>query len=148
MKEITTKSGKLLLVKVPENAIEIEIIDSDTIFYVLEGELENNKYTKFGQVNIDRICYEWYKKFSKLQDEDFKEFVLQWGQDMNKDIINSLALGFSDIIKVDENGLYYKDYLDNMNNNYTLTPKQSFQSLVKSQGLDDNLDNYLIIKVL
>ena len=121
MKEITTKSGKLLLVK-----------DCPGIYEIVK---HTTKLKILG-------------KFSELRDEDFKEFVLQWGQDMSKDIINSVVLGFSDIIKVDENGLYYKDYLDNINNNYTLTVKESFQSLVKSQGLDGNLDNYLIIKVL
>ena len=150
MKEITTKSGKLLLVKVPDTAFYFDWkINSDfnnkvTIYCETRDDRVINLYSEFTNPNQ----FEILGKFSELKDDDFEEFVLQWGQDMNKDIINPVVLGFSDIIKVDENGLYYKDYLDNINNNYTLTVKESFQSLVKSQGLDDNLDNYLIIKVL
>ena len=155
MKEITTKSGKLLLVKVPELTFYF-----DWAYCQKNYDFKNNPRIKiYWETKDDRVGgiitnfitanqFEILGKFSELKDEDFKEFVLQWGQDMSKDIINSVVLGFSDIIKVDENGLYYKDYLDNINNNYTLTVKESFQSLVKSQGLDDDLNNYLIIKVL
>lgn len=145
MKEITTKSGKLLLVKVTPNC-EYDL-DKALYFSLYNLTLGRSEMT-LSNPNLNCRDLEILGKFSELKDDDFEEFVLQWGQDMNKDIINSVVLGFSDIIKVDENGLYYKDYLDNINNNYTLTVKESFQSLVKSQGLDDNLDNYLIIKVL
>lgn len=156
MKEITTKSGKLLLVKVPDNCLRIQTVDFPS-WYLYDNIFDTELVILYGKSGTceERIDIKHnYRdlrllgKFSELKDNDFEEFVLQWGQDMNKDIINSVVLGFSDIIKVDENGLYYKDYLDNINNNYTLTVKESFESLVKSQGLDGDLDNYLIIKVL
>lgn len=122
MKIITTKSGKLLIIE-----------DCPGIHMLI-------KHTKSLKI---------VGKLSELKDEDVEEFVLQWGQDMSRDIINSMVLGYSDIVKVDENtGLGYKNYMDNFNNNYTLLAKESFLSLLESNGLNRNNKEYLIVKIL
>ncbi len=152
MKTIQTKLGELLLVKVHKDVYNFEL-DYHNYF----PQVFVNFKTKIGVLdlpltdgnNLDNSKFKIIGKFSQLEDKDFEEFVFQWGQNMSRDIVNFCILGYSDIVKIDKNNnLCYKNYLDNFNNNYTLTPKESFISLCKSQGIEDNLDNYLIIKKL
>jgi hypothetical protein len=112
--EIKTKSGNILVVEItPEEDLMFDNIEARII-----SQLDDTKI-------VGRL--------SKLKNEDVEEFVLQWGQDMSKDIINSMVLGYSDIVRIDENtGLGYKNYTDNFNNNYTLSAKESFLSLLES----------------
>ncbi len=150
MKTIQTKADELLLIKVPELAFYFDWkIKSDFESIIIYYETEDGK---MGQIETDLLDWNKFEiigKFSQLKDKDFEEFVFQWGQNMSRDIVNFCILGYSDIVKIDKNNnLCYKNYLDNFNNNYTLTPKESFISLCKSQGIEDDLDNYLIIKKL
>ncbi len=126
--EIKTKSGNILVVEITPEEDLIDNIEARII-----SQLDDAKI-------IGRL--------SELKDEDVEEFVLQWGQDMSRDIINSMVLGYSDIVKVDENtGLGYKNYMDNFNNNYTLLAKESFLSLLASNGLNTNNKEFLIVKL-
>ena len=67
--------------------------------------------------------YEFIGKFSELTDEVFEEFV---------ELVSTV---------------FYKDYIA-INFSALNSAKLSFQSLCKSQGIEDDLDNYLIIKKL
>ena len=97
---VKTKSGELLLVRIPE----------DTTWWVITNDLPEGYWEILG-------------RFSELKNEVFKEFV----ETRSK--------------------LFYRDYTEPPESKWLMpTAKQSFQSLCKSQGIDDDLDNYLIIK--
>jgi hypothetical protein len=134
MKQIKTKSTTIGIIKVSKNS-------TNDLKHYYNLELNNNELIYTNKV---------LGKLSDLTDKDCEEFVLQWGEDMSRDIINSIALGYSDIIKIDKNyNLGYKNYIDNFNNNYTLKAKESFISLLQSKGIDtSNDDKLLIIKML
>ena len=149
MKTIQTKSGEVLLVKVPEDARNFWLNFDEVCFKKDKGFGSIKRSDCFHENYQDTLSYthKIVGKFSELKDKSFEEFVFQWGQNMPRDIVDFSILGYSDIVKIDKNhNLCYKDYLDNFNNNYTLTSKESFQTLCRSQGIEDNLDNYLIIK--
>jgi hypothetical protein len=134
MKQIKTKSTTIGIIKVSKNS-------TNDLKHYYNLELNNNELIYTNKV---------LGKLSDLTDKDCEELVLQWGEDMSRDIINSIALGYSDIIKIDKNyNLGYKNYIDNFNNNYTLKAKESFISLLQSKGIDtSNDDKLLIIKML
>lgn len=170
MVKIKTKVGDIGLVCVPNDVNWVEISKNNLGGFINTSlDLkENNYFLQYGKekcgfppsksvyynpktfyclVGIKNPIY--IGKLSQL-DKELEEFVDRWGDDISRDIVNFIALGYSDIVKIDGNGnLYYKDYLDNMNNNYTLTPKQSFISLIKSQHPEfDESKEYLLIKLL
>lgn len=149
MKAIQTKSGKILLVKIPEDTSWWRI-DINNLGDYLTKELNlNQQFLSYGKSSIilsekvNNIVFanpdnfflpegnwEIFGKFSELEDNDLEEFVE--GKRFNEDYA----------------ALVYKDYLLKENNvrNYFISAKSSFESLCKSQGIEDNLDNYLIIK--
>ena len=148
MKEITTKSGKLLLVKVPDAAFYFDWkINSDfnnkvTIYCETRDDRVINLYSEFTNPNQ----FEILGKFSELKDEDFEEFC-----ELNNALKEAQKIfPRKDLsIHVDANNWKYTNYLFPHDYYFGLQyAKDSFETLVKSQGLDDNLDNYLIIKVL
>lgn len=127
MKIIQTKAGELLLVKVPELAfyfdwkIKSGFDESIIIYYETEDG-------RMGHIETDLLAWNKFEiigKFSELEDKDFEEFVERDPRD---------SQGFVDY-------LFYKEawYRD---------AKESFKSLCKSSGIEDGLDNYLIIKKL
>jgi hypothetical protein len=131
MKTIQTKSSKLFLVKVPKDAYNFKIVFDDSVKYYSEDNSLSDGND--GLANYKRlICsvdYENFKimgKFSELEDKDFEEFV------------KKMPFSFSD------RWLDYSPYLYSPNHFKTAT--ESFQSLCKSQGIEDDLSNYLIIK--
>ena len=134
MKQIKTKSTTIGIIKVSKNS-------TNDLKHYYNLELNNNELIYTNKV---------LGKLSDLTDKDCEEFVLQWGEDSSGDLINVIAFGYSDIVSIRENKILgYKNYIDNMNNNYTLRPKESFLSLLQSEGIDtSNEDKLLIIKVL
>jgi hypothetical protein len=147
MDKIVTKAGELIIIKMPKEAYDIELIDGDTIFYWLpENGIDG--YSKTGQVDFDRLSYEWYKKLSDLNDNEIEEFVDKFEIVNHKDFINTAILGFSDIILIDRDGrIPYKDYMNQFNNAYTKrTAKESFKSLLELNNINLDEDEILIIK--
>lgn len=141
MKQIVTKSGKILVVEYPKEAYLIGTIDNPKFKYSI-------RFVDCPEINsIEYKELEPLGKLSELTDKDCEEFVLKFGDNSWNDFINYAILGYSDIIKVGVDGeLSYRDYIDDMNNNYTLKPKRSFISLLKSEGIDTSKE-WLIILV-
>ncbi len=149
MKQIKTKSGNIGIIEVPKLAFYFDWIEGKNGDIYIYWETEDGRIEGI-KTNFQKwSAFEILNKLSKL-DKELEEFVDRWGDDISRDIVNFIVLGYSDIVKIDGNGnLCYKDYLDNMNNNYTLTPKQSFISLVKSQHSEFQEDKeWLVIKLL
>lgn len=143
MKTIQTKSGEVLLIKIPEDTTWWELIENDFVSFITK-ELNLGYYflsygkhlTMFGKESPNMTYYnsdnfflpkghlKIVGKFSELEDKTFEEFV-------EKEECGS-------------NNFYFWDY----NNNFAefVKAKDSFDTLCKSQGIEDNLDNYLIIK--
>ncbi len=119
MRTIQTKSGELLLVKVPEEAYLIAPIDNPKFKYSIRfvncPEIHFIKYNELNSLG----------KFSQLKNEDLEEFV---------DSSTHLS---GDVM--------YRDYTFEEWEDCA-TVQDSFISLCKSQGIEDDLDNYLIIK--
>jgi len=134
MKTIQTESGEVLLIQIPEKYLRIKnidypdwylydaIIDTEiVILYGKSGTLEERITIKEPFKNLKLLG-----KFSELKNKVFEEFV-------DKPFRNE----------------FYLDYNADINYMYELkTAKESFQSLCKSQGIEDDLNNYLIIKKL
>jgi hypothetical protein len=124
MKTIQTKSGEILLVEVPTN------INLDTFSYSTETDI--HFLTADGK-DVDIYCnnipnIKIIGKFSELEDKAFEEFVEN---------------------DEDSYGAWYKNYNDKIDNKppYSLeTAQDSFISLCKFQGIEDDLNDYLIIK--
>jgi hypothetical protein len=132
MKTIQTKSGELILIKVPDNAYNFRLYgDKEGIDDILMWDIEYD-YNLHG-VWLEKSRCEIVGKFSELEDKIFDEFV-----DYSTDT------PFSRV-----NGGLYCDYEAAKNGTkyyMCITAKESFQSLCKSQGIEDDLSNYLIIK--
>ena len=153
MKEITTKSGKLLLVKVPKLAFyfdweyskknfEPDYNSKIKIYWETLDERRGMIITNFTNSNQ----FEILGKFSELRDDDFEEFC-----ELNNALKEAQKIfPRKDLsIHVDANNWKYTNYLFPHDYYFGLQyAKDSFETLVKSQGLDDSLDDYLIIKVL
>ena len=122
MKTIQTKSGEVLLVKVPENAYEFRLLKS----YIAYKYCETEEVVHVKNYSINSKEFICIGKFSELKDEGFEEFV-EWSE-------------FDEGVKQ-----YFNDIQDCWN---CKSAKESFQSLCKSQGIEDDLSNYLIIKKL
>jgi hypothetical protein len=152
MKTIQTKSDEILLVKVPEDTTWWEIIKNNMGEFITKTLNLNQMFLKYGKhsnimgKSVPNIIYcapknfylpkgNWVivGKFSELEDNDLEEFVEK------------------------HPNIYYKDYMVDIiskaingwtSNWAMLTAKESFDTLCKSQGIEDDLDNYLIIKKL
>jgi hypothetical protein len=122
MKTIQTKAGEVLLIRVPEDATDFKISGTNYLCFLIEDNWE-------AEVPRLQDKFEILDKFSQLEDKDLEEFV------------HFEDLGYP-------NG--WEDYYSKFctaGSEYCLnTAKESFQSLCKSQGIEDDLDNYLIIK--
>jgi hypothetical protein len=131
MKTIQTKSGEVLLVKVPEDAYDFRLLKS----YITYKYCENETVITVKNYSINSKKFIFIGKFSELEDEDFEKFV-EYDEinGQHDDFIN--GVGWMDYVK--ERYIYYSPF----------TPKESFQSLCKSQGIEDDLNNYLIINKL
>jgi hypothetical protein len=140
MKTIQTKSGEILLVKVPEDVTWWEIFEN-VMGEFLTKTFDNQMFLQFGRhttimgqsvpnvlcgvFNLPKGVWSMIGKFSELEDGVFEEFV------------ESVRL----------NVKYYKDYSTFSHFGFRLA-KESFISLCKSQGIEDDLNQYLIIKKL
>ena len=127
MKTIQTKSGEILLVKVPEEAYLIDPIDNPKFKYSIRFinclEIHFIKYNELNPLG----------KFSELEDKDFEEFVHGIIQNDPPDQ------------EIKFRG-FWTDYLDY--SKYLSSSKHSFETLCKSQGIEDDLNDYLLIKKL
>lgn len=121
---LQTKSGEVLLVEVPGDSYNFEIIDNDGLIFDSVSE-EAKTSQPWGFRDLSKGRYELIGKFSELEYEVFEEFV------------ESIRL----------NVKYYKDYSTFSHFGFR-SAKDSFQSLCKYQGIEDDLSNYLIIKKL
>jgi hypothetical protein len=140
IKTIQTKSGKLLLIKVPKLSFYFDWkTNSDfdefiTIYCETEDGWVHNFKTEFTSPNQ----FEIIGKFSELEDKDFEEFVEF--DDVSGDFIpHKFKIAFKNY------NLQY-EFEDDERYYCFVKAKESFQSLCKSQGIEDDLDNYLIIK--
>jgi hypothetical protein len=148
MKTIQTKSGEILLVKVPEDATWWEIFENDIGEFLTKTLGLNQMFLQYGKhstimgKSVPNIMYcapkDFYLpkgnwviigKFSELEGKDLEEFV-----------------EFKKVKGQYEMCYYYKDYPTNTITHGTT--KNSFTSLCKSQGIEDDLNQYLIIKKL
>jgi hypothetical protein len=155
MKTVKTEAGKLLLVKIPEDAYDFNIsyIQSRNGHDVLLKYFYANDSMSFLKViNYDVTSkYKIIGKFSELGDKDFEEFVINTVRCNNcywEDCEENLQI-FTDLSSdiVGKEIQYFKGCPNCKTDNYlTDIAKESFQSLCKSQGIEDKLDNYLIIK--
>jgi len=144
--KVQTKVGELLLVKVPEDATWWKLQDNNLPPMLTEALDLNDQFLFYGKhrkilgkrvpstiyYNPDSFCLlkgKWkiVGKFSQLKDRDLKKFVdVFW-------LIGAMT---------EQEG--FKNYTD-----YSIgvkSAKESFQSLCKSQGIEDDLNNYLIVK--
>jgi hypothetical protein len=125
MKTIQTKAGELLLIKVSEGTYDFHF----TVWDSIRCKLKTGEY--FRVACFPEELYpegiEVIGKFSELKDKDLKEFV-----------DSSIHLS-GDVM--------YRDYSFEEWEDCT-TVQDSFISLCKSQGVEGNLNNYLIIKRL
>lgn len=136
MKTIQTKSGEVLLVKVPEDARNFWLNFDEVCFKKDKGFGSIKRSDCFHENYQDTLSYthKIIGKFSELEDKSFEEFV-----------------EYEDFFDDFEGWRHFKSYLpedrlDFINSCCLETPKESFQTLCRSQGIEDNLDNYLIIK--
>jgi len=123
---LQTKSGEILLVEVPVDSYNFEIIDNDGLIFDSVSE-EAKTSQPWGFRDLSKGWYELIGKFSELEDDVFEEFVKE----------GSYMKTFYNYITTDTH-----------KSNQLTTSKDSFQSLCKSQGVEDDLSNYLIIKKL
>lgn len=130
MKEIQTKSGKILVVEVPEEAYSIKFIPTGDLVYKVKDE----PYQSL--VNVMKACTsircELIGKLSELTDKDCEEFVEKHPNIKYRDY---MASTLSKAI----NG-WTVNWIQN-------SAKESFTSLLKSEGIDTSKE-HLIIKVL
>jgi hypothetical protein len=153
MTAIQTKSGEVLLVKVPEDVNWWDIIENTLGDFIIKTRGLPHQFLEYGTTSkvlgkeVNNVFYydpdsfflpkgSWkiIGKFSELEDKDFEEFV-----------------DYEDFFDDFEEWRYFKSYspedkLDFINSCCLETPKESFISLCHSQGIEDDLDNYLIIK--
>ena len=144
MKTIKTKNGEVLLIKVPEKSIDFKLATFSNLIICLSFYSDkyperfegfntcDSRFLLKGSVNDYKII----GKFSELEDKDFEEFV---------EITHT---GGCDIGDAQLTQIVYKDYLLKKVGKLYFSAKQSFQSLCVSQGVEDDLNNYLIIKKL
>jgi hypothetical protein len=154
MKTIQTKSGDILLVEIPEDAYDFEFLTSKRH---LRYKTKQFNHITGAQNSIDvplyvnsvsNLAFEILGKFSELGDKVFEEFVSTLPNEICTQEFNEYPIyeDFSNIFEdyletnkwvYDSSGVCYYGYK---------TAKESFKSLCKSQGIEDDLDNYLIIK--
>jgi hypothetical protein len=149
MKTIQTKAGELLLIKVPELAfyfdwkIKSGFDESIIIYYETEDG-------RAGHINTDLLAWDKFEiinKFSQLEDKDLEDLVEQYNPNDQSMFTRQVIFGEGLSVLVFPNGRFgFRNYMYLYANNYSLNVKESFQSLCKSQGIEDDLDNYLIIK--
>ena len=148
MKTIQTKSGEILLVKVPEDTTWWKITKNSMGEFITKTLGLNQMFLQYGKHSsimgksvpntvyyapkdfyLPKGNWEIVGKFSELKDEIFEEFVdfaLHEGRSCN----------------------VYRNYLKLARNYILSSSKDSFKCLCESQGIDDDLSNYLIIKKL
>jgi len=126
MKTIQTKSGEILLVKVPGDIFDFELSWFDSI----RGKNKKGEYVRIHAFEEDNLSLEIVGKFSELKDKDFEDFVEK---------------GKSNICYRKFGHYGYKHYTEEKYST-ALSAKASFKTLCKSQGIEDDLSNYLIIK--
>jgi hypothetical protein len=144
MRTIQTKSGELLLVKVPKDTTWWQIVQNELGEFITETLNLNSSFLQYGKHSVilgENVPNQYYVnpnnfylpngkweilgKFSELEDKHFEEFL---------DFVNGV------------NDIGWRDYQIITMVNCFNSVKESFQSLCKSQGIEDDLNNYLIIK--
>ena len=127
MKEIQTKSGKILCVEVPDDAYSIRFIPTGDLVYKVKDEpYQSLTNVMKGRVSI--TC-KLIGKLSELTDKDCEEFV-----EFNYPFDGQYDKVFRNYLKLARN------YLFN-------SAKESFISLLQSEGIDTGKE-YLIIRIL
>ncbi len=136
MQKIKTKIGEVFLVKVPKDACKLEITKnhlSDVELVYWNGENIDPSVT-WVEEYVPGANYEILGRFWQVEDKKFKEFVDSarikeaWLSDMSTVFLNYMYNNESCVIK------------------YCQYANESFETLCESQGIEDSLNNYLIIK--
>lgn len=132
MKQIKTKSKDIICVEVPEDSYDFTIYDNGVYFkptliqYNEYGEINPHPSVNFKTYNLKLKII---GKLSELTDKDCEEFV------------EKMPFSFSDRY------LLYIPYL--YSPEHTKSAKESFMSLLQSEGIDTSKeDKLLIIKML
>jgi hypothetical protein len=154
MKEIQTKSGKILIVEVPKDTTWWELIENNLGDFISKELSLGKKFLQFGKGNStyyspDKFyCVQNYKnpiilgKLSELTDKDCEELSVAYISNFN---IPNVYFNFKDYDLNDLNELL------ECNSVNVIFPfesaKESFISLLQSEGVDISKE-YLIINVL
>ncbi len=100
---------------------ELLLVKIDSQLYFIFDNIEARIMSFLGKFDYQRVG-----RFLELEDKDFEEFVDYY----------QLPIGV------------YRNYIGGLDDAWNCgnSAKESFQSLCKSQGIEDDLNNYLIIK--
>ena len=146
MKEIQTKSGKILCVEIPEDVTWWESIENILGSFLTKVLDLPQYFLQYGKVNEKGYSQVYYNsdnfylpkgkwniigKLSELTDKDCEEFV---------DKLTFMGTGLSNAEEM------YKFYLPTVSFPI-ISAKESFISLLESEGVDVSKE-YLIIRVL
>lgn len=130
MKTIQTKSGKVLLIKIPENATDFKISNTNYLCFLIENNWEASPPRLQDDSKI-------LGKFLELKDKDFEKFIEFKLKTIYPEKFKPFTIGG------------YRNYEVYGNPYYNIkSAKKSFQTLCKSQGMEDDLNNYLVIEKL
>ena len=149
MEEIQTKSGKILCVEIPEDTVWWEIMENNLGRFITETLNLNQQFLKYGKSSVifdkevKNIVYynpdsfhlpkgrwEIVEKLSELTDKDCEEFCFKHPATLNY-----------------FNYRYHRHSEGIFSIHYELTAKESFISLLQSEGIDTNKE-HLILKIL
>jgi hypothetical protein len=160
MKQIKTKSGEILIVEVPEDTTWWSIIENKLGDFTTKELDLPQQFLQYGKSSIifgkqvnNQVYYnpnsfylpkgKWkiVGKLSELTDKDCEEFV-EWDDCSDDFDPNILKICYKNYIGNGE----FEDSLENWN---ISTAKESFISLLQSEGINtSNEDKLLIIKLL
>lgn len=121
MKTVQTKAGELFMLEMPADGMithSVSIAGGKSVDFTLKFNPYCDLHSSLKVIG----------RYSELEDKDLEEFVENDG---------------------DSYGVWYRNYCNKIDNTlpYSLeTIKESFRSLCKFHGIEDDLDNYLIIK--
>lgn len=137
VKQIKTKSGKILAAEVPKDSENFDIHDNDGITY--DSLSTNTIKEPWGFIDLNQKdgWHEILGKLSELTDEQCEEFVELLHENFYIEEIKCWS------------GKFYHHYNQSpgLMNQLMHIAKESFISLLQSQGVDTSKD-YLIIKII
>ena len=148
MINIKTNNSELILIKLPKDAIwwKIDKLPDTTNNFIAKTLNIKSQIFKYGlkdgvyfdpsNLYLPEGSWEIVGKFNELKDEDFESLV-------SFKNYNTLNKDESPLIMWED----YECIFDNEGNLFSFdTAKQSFKSLCRFYNLEDDLNNYLIIK--